>query len=482
MEPAGSTFFWSFAFFVLAAPLYRGGNRALPLLALELAAIGFLLALALRRYGGAALPPLPRLVVAALAVFLAYPLLQLVPLPESLWRALPGHAGYAAVVEGFGAPGAEGARRAISLVPAATEYGWLAMLPPLAALLAVRAFAPAQVVALLAAMTILAGLQGLVGLLQVAGGEDSFLHLGDARTYGTATGTFVNRNHLAAMLAMMLPVVVGLLLYRARHGRHGGLRLDASASNVLSQRALVFASAALILLCLLFTRSRAGIATALMGLVFSSILFVRARSGSRHAKPIVVALAVTGIALAALIGLTPLLERLEPGQLRLSGEGRLALYAATLRGAIEFLPFGSGLSTYASVFPRFQEGVGGAYYDFAHNDYLQLVMETGIAGAVAVALLLVAYVMRMADLVIRGSERSFTLLQVAAGVGLAPLILHSAFDFPLHMPGIAVWFATLAGAMLHPGVRDAARDSAGGRRRGPGASRREDTGADEAAR
>mgnify|MGYP007112992642 CR=1 FL=1 len=42
MEPAGSTFFWSFAFFVLAAPLYRGGNRALPLLALELAAIGFL--------------------------------------------------------------------------------------------------------------------------------------------------------------------------------------------------------------------------------------------------------------------------------------------------------------------------------------------------------------------------------------------------------------------------------------------------------
>lgn len=460
MEPVGSTFFWSFALFVLAAPLYKGGNRALPLLALELAAIGFLLALALRRRRGAALPRLPRLVVAALAVLLVYPLLQLVPLPDALWRALPGRSGYAALIEQFAAPGADRARLAISLVPSATEYGWLALLPPLAALLAVRALAPAQVVTLLAAMTVLAGLQGLFGLLQVASGTDSILYLGNTGTYGTATGTFVNRNHLAAMLAMMLPVVVGLLAWQVRRGRRGGLLLDAPGTNLLSQRALVFASAALMLLCLVFTRSRAGIATALLGLAFSSIVLVRARGGTRHARLIVGALVVTGIGLAALIGLTPVLERMEPGQLRLSGEGRLALYAATLRGAIEFLPFGSGLSTYASVFPRFQQGVGGAYYDYAHNDYLQLVMETGIAGAAAIALLLAAYLMRMADLVTRGSERSFTLLQIAAGVGLAPPILHSLFDFSLHMPGNAVWFAALAGTMLHPGVRDLAREAA----------------------
>ena len=45
----GSTFFYSFVLFVLLAPLYKGGNRALPLLLLELAAIGFLLVLTLRR-------------------------------------------------------------------------------------------------------------------------------------------------------------------------------------------------------------------------------------------------------------------------------------------------------------------------------------------------------------------------------------------------------------------------------------------------
>ena len=449
-------FFWTLVALVVAAPLYKGGNRALPLLALELAAIALLFALALRRARGVPYPPLPRLVVAALVILVLYPLLQLVPLPESWWRALPGRSDYAALIDAFAGPDAGGASRAISLVPAATRYGWLAMLPPLAAMLAVRALAPGQVVTLLAAMTVLAGLQGLVGLLQVAGGEGSILYLGNRDTYGTATGTFVNRNHLAAMLAMTLPVVVGLVLYQRRRGRRGGLWLDASGANLVAQRAIVFASAALVLLCLVFTRSRAGIAFALVGLACSSILLARARVGTAHARLVVGGLVVVGLALAALIGLAPVLERMEPGELWLSGEGRLALYAATLRAAIEFLPFGSGLSTYAAVFPRFQHDVGGAYYDYAHNDYLQLVVETGLAGAAAIALLLAAYAGRMIELVLRGSDRSFTLLQIAAGVGLLPVVLHGTVDFALHMPGNAVWFAALAGVMLHPGAPDRA--------------------------
>ena len=35
------------------------------------------------------------------------------------------------------------------------------------------------------------------------------------------------------------------------------------------------------------------------------------------------------------------------------------------------------------------------------------------------------------------------------------MILHSLFDFALHMPANAMWFATLAGVMLHPGETEA---------------------------
>ena len=450
MEPAGSTFFWSLALFVLAAPLFKAGNRALPLMLLELAAIGLLLAVVLG-HRRAAMLALPRSLVVALAILLLYPLVQLVPLPDALSAALPGHAAYAAIAERFGALEGANAWRAISIAPAATEYGWLAILPPLACLLGMRVLSPAQVARLLLAMAVFAGLEAVVALLQVAAAGTSILGLPPAQGFGDAAGTFVNRDHFAALLAMMLPVIAGLLVYDLRRRRHAGNRHSHAEANRVSRRVLLFASAVLIFLSLLLTFSRAGIGTALVGLALSSVLLEPVRVG-RHAKRVVGALVVLGIALAALVAMAPILEKFEPGQLRLSGAGRLALSAATWRAAVEFLPFGSGLSTFAVVFPRFQGEVFGGYVDYAHNDYLQLFLEIGLAAPLIVALMFAAYALRMRELLRRKDGRSFTLLQIAAGIALVPSLLHGLFDFSLHMPANAMWFAALAGVMLHPGV------------------------------
>ena len=106
------------------------------------------------------------------------------------------------------------------------------------------------------------------------------------------------------------------------------------------------------------------------------------------------------------------------------------------------------------MFPRYQVDVFGGFIDYAHNDYLQFFMEMGLAAPVIVALLLAAYVIRMSELLRRDTVRSFFVLQIAAGVGLLPMILHSMFDFALHMPSNAMWIATLAGVLFHPGVED----------------------------
>lgn len=452
-------FYCSFVFFLLLAPLYKAGNRPLPLMLLELAAVGFLFVIV-----GVHRQPLslPRTLWIAIGLLLGYPLVQLLPLPVSLWSALPGHAEYATVLEKFAATGVAGVWRAISIIPSATEAGWLALLPPLACLLAVLRLGSSQVARLLLLMAVFAGLEGFLGLMQVGAGGDSIFYLRNSQAYGTAVGTFVNRNHLAAMLAMMLPVIVGLLVFGMRPGRgrrhRKKLRLLAAGSEVLAQRGLLFASAVMILLCLIFTRSRAGIATTVIGLAFSSIVLVKVRvstegrSANTYANWIVLALVVVAVMLAVAIGLAPVLERMEPEQLTLNAEGRLAIYAATVRAAIEFLPFGSGLSTFADVFPQFQIGGFGGYVDHAHNDYLQAFMELGLAAPIAIALLLAAYASRIVELLRREGGRSFDLLQIAAAVGMLPMILHSLFDFALHMPANALWFATLAGVMFHPGV------------------------------
>jgi hypothetical protein len=455
VEPAGSTFFFFLVVFLLLAPLYKASSRPIPLLLLELGAVGFLFALA--RHGALrdALSGLSRPLTIALGVLVIYPLVQLVPLPEALWRLIPGHAEYATVLERFADGESVYVARALSIVPSATEAGWLALLPPLACFLAVQWLIAGHVVRLLLAMTIFAGLEALFGLLQVRAGRDSIFYWLSDVAYGTASGTFVNHNHFAAMIAMMLPVVVGLLVFTIRYGkRRVRPSLMAFDPDTLPQRVIMFVSAVLMLLGLFFSGSRAGIATALAGLAFSSLVFARARSGLKHANLIVGALVIVGIVVAALIGLSPLLARITPEQLGLSGQGRIALSAATFRAALDFLPFGSGLSTFVDVFPRYQVEVFGGYIDHAHNDYLQFFLETGLAAPVVVALALAAYVMRMAELLRRETARSFIVLQIAAGVGLLPMILHSMFDFSIHMPANAMWFAALAGVTFHPGVED----------------------------
>ena len=77
------------------APLFRGGNRPMPLLVLECLALAALAALAASRPLREAFAVKAAAVRWALAMLITVPLLQLVPLPYALWSALPGHAPHA---------------------------------------------------------------------------------------------------------------------------------------------------------------------------------------------------------------------------------------------------------------------------------------------------------------------------------------------------------------------------------------------------
>ena len=474
-KPAGSPLFYSFVAFLLFAPLYKAGNQPFPLLVLELAAVGFLfLIFAVQRDP----PAMPRALLAAIAILVVYPLIQIIPLPEAVWRVLPGHGGYVEAIDRFAAgvvkQGTVRPAHTLSVIPDYTEEGWLALLPPLACLLVVLRLRAKDVTKLLLIMVVFAAVEALLGLLQAGTGGSSIVYRPVEDSHGRAYGTFVDPNHFSAFLAMTLPVAIGLIVYSIRHERHRrtpgapGQPAHGRDANLIAQLALLFASAVMILLCLILTWSRAGIATALVGLACSAVLLPRLRGGVKHARLLVFGLVGAAAVLALLVGITPILEKLGPEHLAGGIEGRWLMTVMTLRAAVEYLPFGSGFSTLSEVFARFQTGSLGGWIDYAHNDYAQAFMELGLAAPAMIGLALAAYGARMADLLRHKGGRSFTILQLAAGIALLPMLLHSAFEFGLHMPSLGMWFATLAGVTFHRGVTesDSAQSTASGDLRG----------------
>ena len=431
------------------APLVRGGNRPMPLLLLESAGLLGLAALAWSRSQGGVWGALPSALRWGIAILVVAPLVQMIPLPASWWLALPGHAPYAGVLD---AAGVGGGWRPLTMNPRASEYAWLALIPCVAIFLMVQALTRRQLRALALVFVVVALCEAVLGILQVGAGKESILLLDNPYGGGAATGTYVNKNHFAALMAMALPVIVAFWAvetlppvdqegHRLReHPRHADAKL---ARRILWSLLIVLALAAL-----LFTRSRAGIGCGLAAFAAASLGLVWT-AGSLRIRVLLVSVAGFALLLAAYVGLTPILERFAPEELSLSYEGRMRIALGAVRGGLEFLPFGSGLGTFADVFRRYQaEGVTG-FIDHAHNDYAEVFLELGVAGIAAVALLAIAHLMRWSRLTGRRLSRSLGYLQVSAGLGVLAMAVHGAFDFNFHIPANAIYGSFLAGIFFY---------------------------------
>lgn len=441
------------AVILLFAPLFRAGNRPLPLMALEIAA---LVLLVIYWIPGSGRRELSIAEVALVGGILFVPLLQFIPLPPALWaEMLPGRAFYAeGLRHALGEASFFENWRPLTLTPYSTEAAWLALLLPVAVFLTTRNLSSQLLQRLIYLFLGIAVFQSVLGLIQYGAGPGSLFRLGNERWSG-ASGTYASRNHLAGLLEMALPVALALLV--GTFGKSSGSlnrrknrwkRLF-SREGQRGNRSMLYAAIALvILLGIIFTRSRAGILLAMAGLLLCFFAFAR-RVGTREVYGAVGIVAFAGVILAFEIGLTPILNRfalMDPLQ-----EGRWAIFAGTLQAIGEFFPLGSGSGSYREVFPRFQPEVffGGGIYR-AHNDYLEWLFVGGLAAAILIVAGILIYCRQWLT-VWRGKQDStFYFIQVGAGIGLLLLLLHTFVDFNLHIPANAIFFAFLLGVFFHP--------------------------------
>jgi hypothetical protein len=429
------------------------------LLIIELLALGLLLALA---WQPRAKTPIPKAALVLGGGILLLPLLFLMPLPEAVWQVLPGRDSYAHVLQlANPRPGWQ----AVSLVPGRTEAAVYASLPALAVFGATFFLTSEQVRTVVFVVVGIAVFQAILGLLQFGAGPGSPLYLGNPYAWHAAAGTYANRDHLAGLLEMVFPVSLALLVAtlgrepgrtdRRRRGRWRR-RMEFMAS-MRGHRAGAFAIITILLLLgLVFTRSRAGVALAMLGLFLAMLAFARRLGGSNVYGTLGTLLAVAVILMAE-VGLAPVLNRLTMDPLQ---DARWTIYSTTLQGIGRFFPLGSGAGTYPQAYPAFQVAEIGPYVvNHAHSDYLETVFEQGMFSLGLIVLGLWLYIRQWRRLWITGNWGTLRFIQVGAGIGLALMLLHSLVDFGLHMPANLITFSFLAAVFLRGNTEEQAHGS-----------------------
>jgi len=435
---------WLLAGGLAFAPLFRSGKPALAVLVLELLAVVLLLIVLWRPRQGL----YGSLHGVGLAVLLAIPLLYLVTLPVSLVEWLPGRDEYLAAQRLASAE----LLKTASLYPLETASASLFLLVPIGVFLGTRLLDVRHTMGLVHLLLGLAAAQALLGLLQYVANPGSPQLLGlDLPAVRSAVGTYTNRNHLAGLLEMVLPVALALMVYSVgRRGDGSGATWRTRFAELGSLRGHVAlgygALALMIVLGLVFTRSRAGIGLGLLGVLVSTALFAR-RIGGDNVYGATGTLVASSLGIGAAIGLAQVLDRFSVASA--VQDSRWTIFSSTMEGIGAFAPLGSGPGTYPNVFVAFQPvDLGRWFVNHAHNDYLEWLFEGGLVALGVLIFILFLFVRQWFKLLAPGPWTRFRFVQVGAGIGVSLLAVHSLLDFNLHIPANVLYFAFLSGIFL----------------------------------
>ena len=256
-------------------------------------------------------------------------------------------------------------------------------------------------------------------------------------------GIFANRNHLATLLVATLPfagVLAGASLRHRGDRNQTGLWLGAAFIG-------------LVVVATGVVQSRAGVILIGPSLVATGLAAWIA-SGRKRPGPAFFGLAaVVGIAIAAvgLFALGPILARFDPNA---PAEGRFENWPYVAEAAQTYLPVGSGIGSFDPVYRSVEplDRLDPTYFNQAHNDYLEIWLETGWIG-MALVLVFLAWWGRRSWACWRAPPSRESDLQRAASIAILMVLLHSAVDYPLRTEAIAVLFALFAAILegaAHP--------------------------------
>jgi hypothetical protein len=449
-----SALFYSSAF-AFTCSLLLGGNAANVYLTNAILQILTLpcLILAVWRLRWDGIQPSAKLALWLIAAAVLLVVLQLIPLPPTIWASLPFHKGALAARSAIG-----GAAQwaPISVTPEATIIGALTLLPPLAVFLGALSLSGRERRRLTLVPLSFGFVNAFVGLLQLSQGEESPLYFYTYSNTGDSVGLFANRNHEAALLYSLTPfaaawigVIAPTLSIRGRRQKY-----DATAIiKLLAAGVTVF----VLIVATLMARSRAGVILLMAALAGSLALQPwRTYSGDRtRVGGIFAVVAILAMMLGLQYGLYKVLMRFEAEPF---ADARVTFARVTARTALAAAPLGTGIGSFVPIYAsinRPEDLLPDVYVNHAHNDFMEFALETGVPGVALTFGFGVWFFFRIRE-IWRGARPDPDLLMArAATLSIGLLLAHGLVDYALRTDALLAVFAFACALLVPPPEREA---------------------------
>ncbi|WP_173204166.1 O-antigen ligase [Sphingopyxis sp. BSNA05] len=381
---------------------------------------------------------------AGLAFLGLWMIIQLIPLPYSIWSELPGRG----LIVKLDAAGAQGELwRPLSFSPSRTANSLAALIVPLAALLLFHIYPDRRKKDFLSLIILIAFCNSLLSILQILGPSGGPLYFYEFTNSSEAVGFFANRNHSSVFSAVSLLIISYVYSQNWRFFRLGDKYSNMALGTVYL---LVFLSSIL-------NGSRAGFLCGGIALFIGLILYnlrpadaaARRKKQGKRIGSVLVSVAAVGFS-AVLVLLFFASDRV-PAISRLIETDTMAnLRAGAMPTLLEMIgtywPFGTGFGTFDKAYFIHEpsELLMPSYFNQAHNDWLQILIEGGAPVAVLAVAAILFCIVSVLKLFSATSGNRGHLLFWFGIMGI--LAVASAVDYPLRTPlfsAVAVWILAL---------------------------------------
>ncbi len=407
-------------------------------------------------------PPLDRFTLISASIFLAVAALQVIPFPLAIVHAISPHR-------------AEIFNAALPFVGEAPQALTISAVP-FASLLYVFTLAGYALVAVIVRdlsfrlrpwiviwpLLLVVGFEAGLGVFQAYG----------QNWIGEASGTYVNRDHFAGLVEMVLPFAVVYpvaILLRDRE------QFETPAAPALKASAL-WGLGATMLIAIMLSLSRMGFIVALFSLLIVGGLMLSVRTFRaeysiagpwwRKALP-------WGLLLIIVIGgfvmlpTDPLVARFADFAQSegISADTRTQIWRDTIALIKDYPGTGCGIGAYESCLLRYKTVAPMMTVDYAHNDYLQVLAELGVIGFIAGLIFVANIFQHAARAIVFATSLDQRYIAIACVGSMTAILLHSFVDFNMYVPAnglLFAWIAGVAGVFLRRRrTRPASTDSPG---------------------